>query len=173
MSYAFETARLRIRPWAGAERPALARMAGDEEMMRHVSQGRAWSDDRIDQFLQRQAGYLERYGVCFGAVELLDGGEIIGMSGMQPHDDGRFELGWWIWKDHWGQGYAAEATRPFIDHAREIMGLDCLVAIIDPPNRASHRVAEKLGMRYECTKSARETMAIRDDVPVAYYRLNL
>ncbi|MEE4330366.1 MAG: GNAT family N-acetyltransferase, partial [Wenzhouxiangella sp.] len=92
---------------------------------------------------------------------------------LQQLDNGEFELGWWIWKDYWGQGLAAEGTAPFIDHARDKMGLSRLVAVIDEDNTASRRVAEKLGMVFRGMKSARETMKIRPDVPIAYYAMTL
>ena len=173
MGFLFKTARLCIRPWTLADRPALARMAGDPEMMRFITRGRIWSDDEVDEMLERQARQLQQYGICFGAASLADSGEVVGLVGLQPHDDGQFELGWWIWKAHWGQGLATEAIQPFIDHARDVMRLTRLVAVIDPPNAASRRVAEKLGMRFECIKSARETVARREDIPIAYYGLSL
>jgi [ribosomal protein S5]-alanine N-acetyltransferase len=58
-------------------------------------------------------------------------------------------------------------------HAREVMGLERLVAVIDPPNAASIRVAEHLGMEFECLKSATDTIAKRPDIPIAYYGMSL
>lgn len=77
----------------------------------------------------------------------------------------------WIWKDYWGQGFATEAARAFVDYARDVMGLTTLVAVIDPPNAASKAVAEKLGLRFECIKSARETISRCEDLPIAFYRI--
>lgn len=173
MSFCFTTARLTIRPWSESDRRALARMAMDKDMMRYITQGRPWGDAEMDEFLQRQARHVARHGISFGAVEEKTSAEVIGLAGMQPHDDGQFELGWWVWKDHWGKGYATEAIRPFVEHAREVMELTRLVAIIDPPNQASKRVAEKIGMHFVCIKSARETIASREDIPVAYYAMSL
>jgi [ribosomal protein S5]-alanine N-acetyltransferase len=173
MAFILTTTRLHVRPWANADRPALARMAQDPEMMRYVNQGRALSDEQVDELLERQGRQLEAHGVCFGAVVLEETGEIIGLAGLQPLDDGQFEIGWWIWKEHWGRGYATEVARAYVDHARGVMGLKRLVAVIDPPNAASIRVAEKLGMRFECIKSARETIARREDVPIALYGMAL
>ncbi|AKS40664.1 GNAT family N-acetyltransferase [Wenzhouxiangella marina] len=173
MEFQFETERLRIRPWRDEDRRALERMVFDEEMMRYVTQGRTWSDADVDEFLERQARHLQQDGVCFGAVELLDSAEVIGTAGMQRLDNGDFEIGWWIWKDHWGQGLATEAMLPVVEHARTTMALDRLVAVIDPPNLASRRVAEKLGMAFECEKSARETIAKRPDQRIAYYSMSL
>ena len=114
--------------------------------------------------------------MCFGAVELTERRQVIGIAGMQPlgagEFHGQFELGWWIWKDFWGQGMALEAITPFITHARN-MGLQRLLAVIDPPNAASIRVAEKLGMHFDCTVNARETVATRADKRVSIYAIGL
>lgn len=173
MTFSLTTERLHIRPWLESDRPALERMARDPEMMRYVTRGRTWSDDEVDEILDRQARHLVDHGICFGAVVLAESGEVVGMVGMQPHDDGQFELGWWIWKGHWGRGYATEAAAAFVAYARDVMSLRRLVAVIDPPNVASIKVAEKLGMRFECIKSARETIAKREDMPIAYYAMAL
>lgn len=171
MSFRFETQRMLIRPWRGADRPALDRMAGDAEMMRFVS-GQAWSAEKIDEFLERQSRHLAAHGVCFGAAEWTATGEVVGVSGMQPLDNGEFEIGWWVWKEYWGRGLALESIAPFIEHARS-MGLTHLWAVIDPPNAASIRVATKLGMYYTRTVPARETVSTRGDKPAALYRLDL
>lgn len=163
------TDRLILRPWSNLDRAALAQMATDPEMVRYVTDGVPWSEDRIDAFLDRQAGYFEQHGLAFGALEHRATGEVIGLCGIQPLDNGEFELGWWIWKPHWGHGYATEAGRAVVDYARSSMGLDRLVAVIDPPNAASMRVAEKLGLRFEKTMLASATRAERDDKEIALF----
>jgi [ribosomal protein S5]-alanine N-acetyltransferase len=173
MDFRLTTARLTIRPWEESDRAALERMVRDPEMMRFITRGRTWADEEVDELLARQARHLRNHGICFGAVVLAGTEQVIGMVGMQPHDDGQFELGWWIWKAHWGMGYATEAAGAFIEHARNVMRLERLVAVIDPPNIASIKVAEKLGMQFECIKSARETISKRDDMPIAYYGMAL
>ncbi|MCA1799492.1 MAG: GNAT family N-acetyltransferase, partial [Xanthomonadaceae bacterium] len=82
-------------------------------------------------------------------------------------------LGWWVWKDYWGRGFATEAAEALVVHARDVMGLTRVVAVIDPLNTASIRVAEKIGMRFEGIISARDTVARRDDIPIAIYALAL
>jgi RimJ/RimL family protein N-acetyltransferase len=44
------------------------------------------------------------------------------------------------------RGLATEAAVACRDYARDVLGLERLVAIIDPCNRPSQRVAEKLGV---------------------------
>jgi RimJ/RimL family protein N-acetyltransferase len=172
-TFELNSPRLSIRPWRPEDRPALEQMTGDAEMMRHITSGQVWTNQQVDALLDRQAQHLARHGICIGAIWLKSARQIIGLAGLQQHDDGLFELGWWVWKAHWRQGFASEAALACVEHARAVMQLDCLVAIIDPPNIASRRVAEKIGMRHVDIRSAQETMAWREDIPVDYFRLDL
>ena len=49
----------------------------------------------------------------------------------------------------WGKGYATEAAGAVRDYGLGVLGRRRLVAIIDPQNAASIRVAEKIGMHFE------------------------
>ena len=55
------------------------------------------------------------------------------------------ELGWLVYEGHEGRGYATEAARTLRDWAARALGLDGLVSYVDPENRRSARVAERLG----------------------------
>jgi len=169
----FVTRRLLIRPWRSDDRDELRRWSQDVAMMRYITDGCPWDDDEIDEFLARQQRHLDAHGVCFSAVQRLDDTKVIGLAGMQQLDNGDFELGWWTWKDYWGQGYAPESILPYVEHARDAMELRRLVAVIDPPNSASIRVAEKIGMRFERNLSARETLAKRPDKLISLYAMPL
>jgi RimJ/RimL family protein N-acetyltransferase len=48
-----------------------------------------------------------------------------------------------------GKGYAFEAASAALGHARDVLGLHSLYAIVNPDNSISIRVLEKLGMRFE------------------------
>jgi RimJ/RimL family protein N-acetyltransferase len=62
---------------------------------------------------------------------------------------GDTEIGFRLARPFWGRGFATEAARAVRDHAFDTLALPRLIAIIDPGNLASIRVAEKIGMRYE------------------------
>lgn len=49
---------------------------------------------------------------------------------------------------YWGQGLTTEAARAALWYGFDVLGFACVVADADPPNLASFRVIEKLGMRY-------------------------
>lgn len=56
----------------------------------------------------------------------------------------RIELGYGIGRPFWGHGYATEAVREAVRHAREL-GIEVLEACTFPSNPASARVLEKNG----------------------------
>jgi RimJ/RimL family protein N-acetyltransferase len=56
------------------------------------------------------------------------------------------ELAWRLAKPWWGRGYATEAARATIDYGFTRLGLDELIAVTVPANRASRAVMERLGM---------------------------
>jgi RimJ/RimL family protein N-acetyltransferase len=59
------------------------------------------------------------------------------------------EVGYHIRAVLQGGGLATEAAAACRDYARDVLGVSRLIAIIDPRNRPSQRVAEKLGMVVE------------------------
>jgi ribosomal-protein-alanine N-acetyltransferase len=63
----------------------------------------------------------------------------------------RAEIGYWLGKPHWGQGYTSEAARRVIQFGYEALGLNRIYAGYFTRNPASRRVMEKAGMTYEGT----------------------
>lgn len=68
-----------------------------------------------------------------------------------PDINGRpaIEVGYRLARTSWGQGYATEAVIAVLDYGFSKLCLQRIIAMIDPNNSASIRVAEKAGMRYE------------------------
>jgi ribosomal-protein-alanine N-acetyltransferase len=74
-------------------------------------------------------------------------GELIGYCGLLHLGvTGRVELLYALLPGCWGRGLATEAARACLRFALEETGLERVVAGADPPNAASLRVIEKLGM---------------------------
>ena len=84
------------------------------------------------------------------AVELRETGELVGhltLTVTPEHRSG--EVGFIFHPDHQGQGYATESARALIAYAFEHYKLHRVSGRLEPRNRASARVLEKLGMRRE------------------------
>jgi RimJ/RimL family protein N-acetyltransferase len=109
-------------------------------------------EERAQHWIDRQ---LMRYREHrYGLQILIDkkSGAAVGQCGLMLQEvDGEQELevGYHIFKKYWGQGYAPEAARLFLDFAFEHGLADSVISIIDVRNDKSMRVAEKNGLRRE------------------------
>jgi RimJ/RimL family protein N-acetyltransferase len=86
------------------------------------------------------------------AIELKDSAGFLGMCLLRPLEDTGFIcMGWRLIRPYWGHGFATEASRAVLQQALGALAIDPVVAIVDPRNIASIRVAEKIGMRQVAT----------------------
>ncbi len=122
----------------------------DPEVTRYIHDGQPYSEVETDEHFARHARQLAEFGVCMGAVIEKSTGRLIGIAGTQPlGTTGDLEIGWIFARETWGRGYATEAGRACMSHVLETLGRPRVVAIIDPDNEPSKRVADRLGMQYE------------------------
>ena len=148
--FRLETERLVIREWEPADRDAFRAMAQDPVVMRYINGGVPLSEEEIDAALARQRRNAAELGYCMGALVEKASGEVVGVAGLQPlGTTGDLEIGWWLAPRVWGRGYATEAGGAAMRHVLETLGRTRVVAIIDPPNTPSKRVAARLGLRFE------------------------
>jgi RimJ/RimL family protein N-acetyltransferase len=81
------------------------------------------------------------------AIEWRTASGLLGLCGLSlSQETGLTQIGWRLRSCVWGQGVATEAARAVLAHALGPLGLPVVVALIHPDNRASIRVAEKIGM---------------------------
>ncbi|MCB2218835.1 MAG: GNAT family N-acetyltransferase [Bacteroidetes bacterium] len=100
-------------------------------------------------WIERQLRRYEQHK--FGHHALIDkkSNQFIGQCGLLTQEidnQTEIELGYHILPDYWGKGYATEAATKFRNYAFENDVCDSLISIIDIRNKASQKVAEKLGM---------------------------
>ncbi|HEX7555443.1 MAG TPA: GNAT family N-acetyltransferase [Leptolinea sp.] len=79
-------------------------------------------------------------------------GQVIGHCGLLEKEvDGQqeIELVYVLAKAAWGKGFATEISLALRDYGFHQKGLSRLIALIEPENAASERVAVKAGMRLE------------------------
>jgi RimJ/RimL family protein N-acetyltransferase len=94
--------------------------------------------------------HLFGYGT-FAAIE-RESGLYVGNCGLfrlerdlDPPFEGEPEAGWIVAQSRWGRGYAGEAMEAALAWFDEAVGIRRTVCMISPGNRASERVAAKLG----------------------------
>ncbi len=142
---------IRLRPWGTQDAPALAAAWADPDIQRW-SAGPApdrRSARHAAHWISHEAG-RRRAGL---AIDLV-------ISPADPHDDSVLgevglapidweamtaDIGWWIAADARRQGLATRAVTLLAGWAVTHLGLTP-VAVVDPANRASVRVAERVGV---------------------------
>ncbi len=81
---------------------------------------------------------------------VTENGTVVGAIGMTVNDENRNgHIGYWCAKESRGRGVTTRALRALCEWAFDELGLERLELITDPGNRASQRVAEKVGFRRE------------------------
>jgi RimJ/RimL family protein N-acetyltransferase len=99
--------------------------------------------------LSKHMAHNEHHGFSLGVVELRPGDEVVGVAGLTHLQDGtEIEVGYRFLRECWGRGYATEAARAAIAFGLGELGLERIVAVTRPNNRASRRVMEKCGMSF-------------------------
>jgi len=121
-----------------------AEMMADEETARFIG-GVAGRETAWRQMCT-VLGHWQVRGFGFLVVEEKASGDFVGRVGpWYPEGWPAKEVGWTICRPMWGRGYAGEAAAASLDWAFDHLGWDGVIHVIDPENRGSQRVAEKLG----------------------------
>lgn len=148
------TKRLVLRPFTLADAPRVQQLAGDPAIAATtLAIPHPYEDGLAETWIaEHRPMFEQREGVIF-AITLKDTGELVGaISLLDIHADfQRAELGYWIGKPFWGNGYATEAARAMIDYGFQQCQFWRIFASHFADNPASGRVMEKAGMRYEGT----------------------
>ena len=139
------TERLLLRPGWSEDAPALARAIADEAIVRNLATAPwPYGLEEAKAFLEAPRDPLLP---TFLLLRRTDGApELVGGAGFGRLPNGGVEIGYWIARAHWGQGYAYEAGRQLVEIARTL-GLPRLEAGHFIDNPASGQVLEKLGFR--------------------------
>jgi [ribosomal protein S5]-alanine N-acetyltransferase len=122
----------------------------DPEAMRYypATKDRREAEDWVRSTLES----YQKNGFGLWAAILKGSNEFAGQCGLVAQRvDGKdeVEIGYLFLRKFWRRGLATEAARACRDYGFDELGYARLISLIDPANRASRRVAEKVGMSLE------------------------
>ena len=165
-----ETERLVLRPFAMEDAADVQRLAGDPAIAdTTLNIPHPYPDGAAESWITtHQERWQSGLGVIC-AITLRSTGELVGAISVlgisQQNSHG--EMGYWIGKPYWGNGYCTEAARALIRFSFATMGLHRVFAHHLARNPASGRVMAKAGMRYEGTLREHTRKAdVFEDIPL-------
>ena len=168
----WHTERLTIRQLRIDDCADLYQMQGDPEAARFI--GGVWSEEKTREVTERIAASYSADPWAWWAVASRDTDQVLGVCWLGPLNpkwcqamgwDASIEIGYRYARQHWGNGYAAEAAEAMLHRGFEELGLTRIVAVVDVRNSASERVLQKLGMT--CMGDG-----IHESVTIRGYELN-
>lgn len=151
MNILLETERLLLRRLTLDDVANLLGIFTDPEAMRYYPATKS-RQETIEWIEWNLKSYSE-HGFGLWATIRKDTSAFAGQCGliMQRNVDGRdeIEIGYSFLRTQWNAGFATEAATACRDFGFANLNRTRLVSLIDPGNRASQRVAEKVGMSCE------------------------
>jgi RimJ/RimL family protein N-acetyltransferase len=145
-----ETERLWLRRWSAAQHThALADINRDPRVMRYI--GGPVSEAETAAWSERIEDHWDAHGFGLWAAMEKASGHMLGFIGLchplwHPELSGEVEVGWRLRRAAWGRGLATEGAWAALRAGFDELGLQEVIAIVDPDNAASVAVARKLEM---------------------------
>lgn len=151
MQKAFETNRLYLRPLHKSDAARVAYLAGDYDVAKMTGTiPHPYSVKSALDWVSKRTNPPDGEVIhSFAVTRQLDG--VIGCCGVTKRElDGQttWELGYWIGKPYWGQGYATEAAIGVMDWARDNLSAEVFTAGHYSDNSPSGSILRKLGFEH-------------------------
>ena len=146
-----ETERLLLRQLTTDDAEFILELLNDPSFIRNIGDRNVRTiDDACSYILNGPVASYAKNGFGLYLVVLKETNESIGMCGLIKRDALEdVDIGYALLPRYWSKGYAFEAARATKEYARKVIGLNRIVAIVDPVNTGSIRVLEKLGLHHE------------------------
>ena len=148
-----QSARLEMRSYRDEDFDFLYSLLADPEIVQFIGNGKTRNREEALQFMYWiYRCYRENPELGLRVLIRKEDGATVGHAGLVPQKvEGKeeLEIGYWVAKDYWGQGYATEAAKALRYYGSQYLGRKRFVSLIQPGNGASRKVAERLGMQLE------------------------
>lgn len=147
------TNRLTLRPFILADASRVKELAGEWDVVRTTANiPYPYENGMAEEWIStHQQAFKNEQNVTF-AIELRAEVLLIGAIGLTINRIHRWaELGYWIGKPYWNQGFGTEAAKEVVKYGFEELKLNRIQARHMANNPASGRVMEKIGMSLEGT----------------------
>ncbi len=153
--FTLETERLLLRPLEMSDAEAMFAMDHNPNVHKYLWKKPTQTIDetiKIIEYIQEQ---YKRNQIGRYATMLKETGAFIGWTGIKYIDDhvengntNFFDYGYRLAEEYWGQGYATEATKAWLDHGFNQMNIQNMHAYTHHENGASNHILRKAGFEF-------------------------
>ncbi len=146
-----ETERLILRGFDIGDGGDVQRLAGDKSVASTTLRiPHPYEDGIAEKWIGTHAEEFAQGKLVNFAITSRKQGHLIGAIGLTINKEHKnAELGYWIGKPYWNNGYCTEATKAVLRYGFEVLDLNRIHAHHFKRNPASGRVIRAIGMLYE------------------------
>jgi len=143
-----ETERLLLCEITLDDAPFILSLLNEPSWLQHIGdRGVRTLDDARAYIRNGPMATIAAFGFGLWQVRRRSDGMAMGLCGLLKRDSlDSPDIGFAFSPAFWGQGYARDAARATLDHAREGFGLPRILAIVSPANARSIQLLESLGL---------------------------
>jgi ribosomal-protein-alanine N-acetyltransferase len=126
-------------------------MLGDGAVMRHLLWKKHEGPGETLMFMEQMAVQVQQGGAFHWVIEEKQTGRAVGLASLtcESAKHNRYDLGYCLAKEAWGQGYVTQAVRAVLDYGFLREGIWRIQAHVFSDNPASMRVLQKTGFEKE------------------------
>ena len=145
------------RPDKSINNKLFASLVGDWDIAKWLSDvPYPYTEKHAQKFIKRSSPDDLRFSVFYDEI-------LVGGVGVSFEEHNQLDLGYWVAKDYWGNGFATEASEGLIDYVKNETEFKAITACYVKGNKTSAKVLKKLGFIEigECEEyflSRKETM---------------
>jgi RimJ/RimL family protein N-acetyltransferase len=89
--------------------------------------------------------------------------KMLGGIGLRDFNKNSCELGYWLGKKYWGNGFASEAVNGILDFGFDQLNLEEIYAAYKITNEGSKRVLEKCGFEFFREKKEFDSLLLKEE----------
>lgn len=142
------TDRLIIRPFIIEDLEAYLTFMSDEECTRHlmITEDQRTVEGATELFNTVRESYASEQPVFAYAIAEQGSDRFLGSCGLTPIEGNEvLECYYSLLREHWGEGYATEATEALLEYAYDVIGANEVHAWMSSENERSLRLVRRLG----------------------------
>jgi len=142
-----ETKRLVIQHFKLSDSEYILKQLNEESFIQSIADKQVRNlDDAKKHLTDGPIASYNRFGFGLNIVLLKESGIPIGMCGLLKRDELKHpDIGYAFLPEHWGNGYAFEASEAVLNNAIKVLRLKTVLGITLPENQPSNALLYRLG----------------------------